>query len=108
MPEIPVSDLLNVYGQLKDRYPLTLTNSFSLNDGFTADLPIIVAKAHGPILWLYEDDSDFVLDVMDAAKTKGTHWHPCDIAAAVTDIREFMEGKSKYRLKKFPHPIGGE
>ena len=51
---------------------------------------------------LYEDGGMFVLDVMDEAQTKGTHWHPNDIGGAVADIMEFMEGKSNYPLQQFP------
>ena len=44
----------------------------------------------------------FVLDVMDEAQTKGTHWHPNDVENAVDDIVAFMEGKSDYELYPFP------
>lgn len=101
MFDITVEDLLAVYDQLKDRYEMILTNTFSLDEGFTIDCPILVAQAHGRILELYACAGDFVLDVMDAEKTKGTHWHPNDVADAVNDIVEFMEGKSDYQLYPF-------
>ena len=96
-----VNDLLAVYEQLKDRYPLTLTTTAALNEGFTVDCPIIVGKAHGQIMELYKDGSYFVLDVMDEAQTKGTHWHPGNVEAAIDDIVAFMEGKSHYELTPF-------
>ena len=101
MFEITENDVKAVYDQLKDRYDLTLTNTFALDEGFTADMPVIVAKAHGLILELYDADI-LVLDVMNAEHTAGTHWHPYDIDAAVADVVEFMEGKREYKLLRFP------
>lgn len=94
-------DLSAVYEQLKDRYALALTSASALDEGFTVDCPVIVAKAHGQIIELYKDGSLFVLDVMDEEQTKGTHWHPNDVDSAVNDIVEFMEGKSDYELYPF-------
>ena len=94
-------DVLAVYEILKDRYDLTLTTSTAVDDGFTIDCPIIVAKAHGLILWLYSDGDVFVLDVMDEGQRKGTHWHPDDVESAVEDIAEFMVGKSDSHLRRF-------
>lgn len=97
-------DVKAVYERLKDKYDLILTTTSELNEGFTIDCPIIVGKAHGQIIELY-DDGIFVLDVMDAELTMGTHWHPLDIENAVNDIAEFMEGKSDYELDPFIKPI---
>ena len=97
-------DVFAVYNRLKDRYPLILTNSMALDEGFTVDCPVIVAKAHGQIMELYEDGGVFILDVMDEAKTKGTHWHPYDVEDAAKDFTEFMEGKSDYGLTPFRRP----
>lgn len=94
-------DVLTVYEQLKDRFDLFLTTTSALNEGFTIDCPIIVGKAHGQIIELYSDGDMFVLDVMDEAQTKGTHWHPYDVEVAVADIVEFMEGKSDYEMYPF-------
>lgn len=94
-------DVLQVYEQLKNHYPLRLTTTSALDEGFTIDCPIIVGQAHGQIIELYEYGGDFVLDVMDAAHTMGTHWHPNDVDAAIRDIRAFMDGKSDYVLSPF-------
>lgn len=94
-------DLNVIYERLKDRYALILTNTIALDEGFTVDCPILVGRAHGQIIELYLDCEMFVLDVMDEAQTKGTHWHPYDVEAAVDDIVEFMEGKSDYELYPF-------
>lgn len=98
---VSVDDVIKVYEQLKDRYDLILTSTSALDEGFTVDCPIIVGKSHGQIIELYEYGGDFVLDVMDSKKTKGTHWHPNDVEGAVNDIVEFMKGKSDYILSPF-------
>ena len=90
-----------VYEQLKGKYNVILTSTAALDEGFTVDCPIIVGKAHGQIIELYSDGNMFVLDIMDAEQTKGTHWHPNNLAAAVENIAEFMEGKSDYDLYPF-------
>lgn len=101
MSENAVDAVAYVYEQLKDRYDLVLTTTAALNQGFTIDCPIIVGKAHGQIIELYKDDPLFVMDVMDAEQTMGTHWHPYDVNDAVKDIVEFMEGKSQYEMYPF-------
>ena len=98
---IAVDDILNVYEQLKDRYDLVLTTTYALDEGFTIDCPIIVGKAHGQIIELYKDDAMFIMDVMDAEQTMGTHWHPFGVEDAVDDIVEFMDGKSDYEMFPF-------
>ena len=98
---ITVDDVIKVFDQLKDRYDLILTTTSALDEGFTIDCPIIVGKAHDQVIELYEDGGDFVLDVMDAEQTKGTHWHPNDVEGATDDIVEFMEGKSDYKMSPF-------
>jgi hypothetical protein len=99
---ITVDDLFAVYEQLKDKYELTMTTSLAVDDGFEGDWPLLLAKAHGLVLWLYEWGGDFVLDVMDEKHTKGTHWHPVDVESAVKHVTEFMEGKSDYELQRYP------
>jgi hypothetical protein len=101
MFDITENDVITVYEQLKDRYCLLLTNTLSVDDGFEMDCAILVAKAHRMVLWLYEYGGEFVLDVMNEAQTHGTHWHPNDVADAVADITEFMEGKSDYGMHPF-------
>lgn len=94
-------NVLEVYSKLKDKYDLTLTTTFALDRGFTIDCPIIVGKAHGQILQLYSDGDLFVMDVLDAEQTKGTHWHPMNVDDAIADIAEFMEGYADYELYSF-------
>ena len=95
-------DVLAIYQQLKDRYDLVLTRTSLLDEGFTVDCPIIVGKAHGQIIELYSCENMFIIDVLNAEQTMGTHWHPYSIDAAAEDIAEFMDGKSDYLLEKLP------
>lgn len=94
-------DIATIYEQLKDKYDLLLTNTSILDEGFTIHCPIIVGKAHEQIIELYVCDGMFVMSVMDDKKTKGTHWHPHEINDAINDIKEFMGGKSNYRMELF-------
>lgn len=96
-----VDDLKAIYECLKDRYALVLTNTAALDEGFAEDCPILIGKAHGQILELYLDCEMFVMDVMDAEQTKGTHWHPDDVDSAIKHIEKFMDGKSDYDLSPF-------
>ena len=98
---ITSDDVFAVYTNLKDRYPLLMTTAFALDEGFTVDCPVLVGKAHGQVIELYQDGNMFVLDIMDEAQTKGTHWHPNNVDSAVDHIVQFMEGKSDYELYPF-------
>ncbi len=100
MFDITANDVLRVYEQLKEQYALVLTTTSALDEGFTVDCPIIVGKAHGQIIELYEDGGLFILDVMNTEKTKGTHLHPYSVEDAVGDLVEFMKGKSDYKFDK--------
>lgn len=101
MFHITDKNVLETYEQLKDNYDVILTTTAALDEGFTIDCPIIVGKAHGQIVQLYSDGAMFVLDVMDAEQTKGTHWHPISVEDAKRDIITFMEGKNDYELYLF-------
>ena len=70
MNEMNTDSLLQVYAALKDRYSLMLTNTAALDDDFDMDCSIIVGKAHGRILYLYEYYGEFVLDVMTSQRQK--------------------------------------
>ena len=95
------NNLQAVYDMLKNRYPVELTNGFALDDGFTADIPVIVGRHHGEILYLFDDGDMFVLDVCNDARTEGTHWHPLHVEEAANDIADFMEGRIDYELIPF-------
>lgn len=86
------SELQQIYDQLKDRYPLTFTNTFALDDGFTADLPIIVGRNAAAAFWLY-DDGILVFSVEVPGKKHHDHWHPQSVEEAVQAVIDFMEGR---------------
>lgn len=103
MFDITAEDLYRVYNQLKDKYELQIANSLFLDPGFTVDCPVLVGKANGLTMWLYEDAGLFIMDVLNADHTKGTHFHPTDVEDALCDIVAFMEGTEKYTLSPFPN-----
>lgn len=96
MFDITTDDLIAVYERLKDRYPLVLTNTFAVDDGFEEDFPIICGEARNHKLWLYEHGGDFVFSVEIPGQVCHDHWHPEDVEDAVDDVIQFMEGKMKY------------
>ena len=95
-------DLQTVHKLLDGRYPLELTNTFALDDWFTIDVPVIVARHHGHILYLYNDGILAIFGVRNEANTMGNHWHPMDEKEAANDIADFMEGRMDYELYPFP------
>ena len=40
-----MNDIELIYDKVKDKYNLTLTNSFALNEGFTWDVPVIYGES---------------------------------------------------------------
>lgn len=101
MFEITEADVFAVYESLKDKYPLQMTTAKQVDEAFEMDCPILVGRAHGQMITLYEYGGDLILDVMDEAQTKGTHWHPWDVKSAAHDIAEFMDGREDYELYPF-------
>lgn len=101
LPRITDKDVLAVYERLKDEFALVLTTTTAWDDGFTVDCPLLVGQAHGQIMWLYAYEDTFIMDVMDEAKTKGTHWHPYTAEDAVRDMTEFLNGRTDYRMEPF-------
>lgn len=81
-------DLRYIYDQLKDKYPLTFTNTFALDEGFTEDIPIICGKAVDRTFRLYWDDSDFVFSYEMPGRKN--HGHPQDTAEAIAFIESFF------------------
>ena len=101
-PDMTENDLFAVYERLKDRYALTMTNTLSARECFRMDVPLLIARAHDRLLWLYVDAGEFVLDVMDSGQTVGTHWHPMTTEQAVRDVTAFMEGTETYTMYPLP------
>ena len=53
MFNITENDVKAVYEALKDRYDLVLINAYALDEGYTEDCLVLVGKAHGQIIQLY-------------------------------------------------------
>lgn len=101
-PDMTEKDLFTVYERLKDRYPMTVTNTLSAHKCFRMDVPILIANAHDRILWLYVDAGEFVFDVMSSDCSMGTHWHPMTTEQALQDVTAFMEGTEEYPMYPLP------
>lgn len=99
-------DLKAVYRRLKDKYPLVLTTTFSLENGaedYGEDFEILCGESSAGKFQLYDCGLYIIFDV-DKSDGTYTHWHPADIEDAVADIVEFMEGKCRYELFPFSQP----
>ena len=103
-----MNDIELIYEKVKDKYKLLLTNSFALDEGFTWDVPVIYGEAEQGRFWLYADEDvpdphgiEFVFSVEYEKRTRfrkrlikcHTHWHPQTIEQAITDVKDFMDGK---------------
>lgn len=91
-------DLTAVYERLKDKYPLILTNTFSLPNGaedYQEDFLILCGESDSGAFQLYDNGLYIVFDV-DKADGTYTHWHPTDLDEAVNDVTMFMQGKIKH------------
>lgn len=102
-----MNDIELIYEKVKDRHKLLLTNAFSLNEGFTWDVPVIYGESKQGRFWLYADEDvpdphglEFVFTVEYEKRTRfrkrlikcQTHWHPQTIEKAVEDVNDFMMG----------------
>lgn len=94
-------DLDDIYARLKDRYPLTLTNSFSLNDGYTEDFKILRGSSEIGIFDLYNEGDMGVFSVQNHEGTAGTHVHPTKKEQAFRMVVDFMEGRLDFELTPF-------
>ncbi len=91
-------DLSAVYEYLKDKYPLILTNTFSLPNGaedYQEDFMILCGESNSGAFQLYDNGLYIIFDV-DKSDGTYTHWHPTCFDDAVNDVIMFMQGKSKH------------
>lgn len=85
-------DLDIIYEQLKDKYDLVLTNTFSLENGikdYGDNFPILCGASALGQFQLFHNGLYFIFDV-DKADGSYTHVHPYDITECVTCIIRFM------------------
>ena len=82
-----------IYKTLKDKYDLTLTTTFALNQDFTFDTPVIVGKAKHGVFHLYSDGGMLVFSTEyfdKQGEERYSHGHPLDAWTALREIEEFM------------------
>lgn len=87
-------DLNAVYERLKHKYSLTLTNTFSLEDGieeYGEDYMILYGKSSLGEFQLSDCGLYICFDVNRPDGTY-THWHPSNLEDAVNDVDLFMQG----------------
>lgn len=103
-----ISDLEYLYEKYKNNFKLELTNSFSLNLGFTIETNVLVGESNLGKMFLYKEDEyfSFVFDVeyksigiFGKEKNEYTHWHPQDFFEASNDLENFMSNKNVFNLK---------
>lgn len=95
-------DLAYIRDALNDRYELTLTTTFALNDGYTDDHEVLCGSNGKAVFQLYDDYGMPVFSIHNAEDTAGTHFHPLDTADALECVEKFMEGKLRYELTPYP------
>lgn len=88
-------DLTAVYERLKDKYPLILTNTFSLPNGaedYQEDFMILCGESDTGAFQLYDNGLNIIFDV-DKADGTYTHRHPSSFNDVINDIINFMQGE---------------
>lgn len=99
-------DLEIIYEQLRDKYDLTLTNTFALDAGYSIDVMVLCGTSKLGTFHLYhecDDWDEFVFSVEFAEPKqdltppfdKYTHWHPRTIEQALSDVVAFMNATLK-------------
>ena len=89
----PTLELKPVYGQLKDKYDLTLTTGLAVDAGFGEDLPVLTGKSGGETFYLYDNGANIILDYNTEKGIAHNHWHPAGEEEAAHLVIEFMEGR---------------
>ena len=92
--------LETLYEQLKGKYGLLLTNTFSLNAGFDVDFQVIYGESKLGKFYLFSEyfidgDYGFTFSV-DLPNGEYTHWHPNSVAQALKDVIAFMDGTADW------------
>ena len=82
----------DIYNKLKDKYSIVLTNTYSLNEGFIIDVPVLCGESKIGKFWLYTDDEQEFVFSIKYKNANSTHMHPVNIESAIEYIENFMKG----------------
>lgn len=85
-----INQLQQVYHLLRDQYPLILTSTLQVDDGFTEDMPIIIGQHHGAVFWLYLYDGEFIFSYEVPGQAFHDHCHPRSVCEAADMVAAFM------------------
>lgn len=97
MKERTPLDVVAVYEALKDKFSLTLTHAFALENGeedYDTDYTMVCGKSSAGAFQLYDDGLYGVFDV-DKPYGGHCHWHPENTMDAIEDVIAFMQGVCK-------------
>ena len=85
-----LDEILYIYEKLKDKYDLTLTTAFALDEGYTEDFTMLCGEGKCGSFRLYDCD----ILTMDVVLKNGEHTHTHCLYGdyAVEDVIAFMEG----------------
>ena len=92
--------LETLYEQLKSKYDLLLTNTLSLNAGFSVDFQVLYGKSKLGKFYLFSEyfiDGDYGFNFsVDLPNGESTHWHPQSVEQALDDVVAFMDGTADW------------
>lgn len=103
-----MNELELIYDRLKDRFPLVLTNTLALDEGFTIDTAVLFGQNHlGAKMFLYKEEEDWDEFVFSEDFSEmenpilisghpSTHGHPQSAEEAFEYTIKFMEGKEGF------------
>jgi hypothetical protein len=82
-----------IWAQVRPLYPLTLTTTRQVDDGFTIDVPVITGHNGRASFWLYDDGGELVFSAEVPGQAYHDHWHPQRVSEAVEAISAFMTAR---------------
>ena len=93
-------DVSAVYEALKDKFSLTLTSAYCLENGkedYDEDHIMLCGSSSLGSFQLYDNGMYGVFDT-DKADGSYMHWHPHTFNEAIKDVTSFMQGDRKVFL----------
>lgn len=87
------TDVIKIYENLKNRYPIKLSSSIDLGFKSKVDFPVLHGQSTLGRFELFFDDVSFPFYGMNENKEVFSHFHLQTISEAEETIINFMEGK---------------